>query len=278
MTYGPDPWLQKSWDWRAAGNFICGGAGSGLIVFAVASGAAGAARAALLLSALALIGLGLTLVWLEIGRPLRALHVFFNPFTSWMTRESFAALLLLPAGLAAAFGVPGFDWVAAALALAFVYCQARILQAAKGIPAWREPSLVPLVVATGLAEGGGLFLLAGVWHEARGAPLVLAFAALAAVRAALWLRWRRRLAARVAPRALATIDRTGRLLLWAGAALPIALVAPAAAWPAAGGALAALAGLLAAAAGVAFKFDLVCRAAFNQGFALAHVPVRGARS
>lgn len=277
MTYGPDPWLQKNWDWRAAGNFICGGAGSGLIVFAAASGTAGSARAALLLGGLVLIGLGLTLVWLEIGRPWRALHVFFNPFTSWMTRESFVALLLFPAGLAAAFGVPGVDWVAAALALAFVYCQARILQAAKGIPAWREPSLVPLVVATGLAEGGGLFLLAGLWHGARSAPLLLAFAALAAVRAALWLRWRQRLEGRTAARALATIDRTGRLLLWGGAVLALALVATAAAWPAAGGVLAALAGLLTAATGAAFKFDLVCRAAFNQGFALAQVPVRGAR-
>lgn len=277
MTYGPDPWLQKNWDWRAAGNFICGGAGSGLIVFAAASATAGAARAALLLAGLASIGLGLTLVWLEIGRPLRALHVFFNPFTSWMTREAFVALLLFPAGGAAALGVPGFDWVAAALALAFLYCQARILQAAKGIPAWREASLVPLVVATGLAEGGGLFLFAGFWHGERGVLLLLAFAVLAAVRAVLWLRWRRRLAGRASAHALATIDRTGRLLLWAGAAVPVALVAPAAAWPAAGGALAALAGLLAAVAGVAFKFDLVCRAAFNQGFALAHVPVRGAR-
>ena len=44
-------------------------------------------------------------------------------------------------------------WLAAALALAFIYCQARMLQAAKGIPAWREPLLVPLMVVTGLAEG-----------------------------------------------------------------------------------------------------------------------------
>ena len=34
-----------------------------------------------------------------------------------------------------------------------------MLQAAKGIPAWREPLTVPLIVATGLAEGGGLWLL-----------------------------------------------------------------------------------------------------------------------
>ena len=41
--------------------------------------------------------------------------------------------------------------------------------------------------------------------------------------------------------------------------------------------LAALAGILAAGAGAWLKYTLVTRAAFNQGFALAKLPVRGAR-
>ena len=73
MSFGPAPWQQKSWDWRAAGNFICGGAGSGLIVFTVAAGAHGLALSMLMLGGLALVGDGLLCVWLEIGRPLRAL-------------------------------------------------------------------------------------------------------------------------------------------------------------------------------------------------------------
>ena len=44
---GPEPWQQRSWDWRAAGNFIGGGVGTGLIVFAALSGAGGSALAAL---------------------------------------------------------------------------------------------------------------------------------------------------------------------------------------------------------------------------------------
>ena len=155
--YGPEPWHQTSWDWRAAGNFIGGGAGTGLIVFAALAGAQGPALAALMLAGLALVGAGLFCVALELGRPLRALNVFRNPWTSWMGREAWTSMLLFPAGLAAAWGVPGFAWAAAALALVFVYCQARLLQAAKGIPAWREPLFVPLLVTTGLAEGGGLF-------------------------------------------------------------------------------------------------------------------------
>ena len=37
------------------------------------------------------------------------------------------------------------------------------------------------------------------------------------------------------------------------------------------------AGLMALAGGAAFKFMLITRAAYNQGFALPHLPVRGAR-
>ena len=111
MSYGPNPWQQAHWDWRAAGNFVCGGAGSGLLAFTALSGARGPAAMLLLLGGLSLVGLGLLCVWLEIGRPLRALHVFFNPRTSWMTREGFVALLLFAAGLAAAAGAGGLAWV-----------------------------------------------------------------------------------------------------------------------------------------------------------------------
>ena len=30
-TRGVEPWHQKHWDWKAAGNFLCGGAGAGLV-------------------------------------------------------------------------------------------------------------------------------------------------------------------------------------------------------------------------------------------------------
>ena len=117
MSYGPAPWQQKNWDWRAAGNFIGGGAGSGLIVFTALSGAQGLALTAAHAGGLALIGCGLLCVWLEIGRPLRALHVFFNPRTSWMTREAYHGdAARFRVGMAAAAGVPGFEWLAAALA------------------------------------------------------------------------------------------------------------------------------------------------------------------
>jgi phenylacetyl-CoA:acceptor oxidoreductase subunit 2 len=280
MSFGPAPWQQTNWDWRAAGNFICGGAGAGLIVFAALSGAVGPAFTGLVLAGLALVGFGLFCVWLEIGRPLRALHVFFNPRTSWMTREAFTATLLFPVGLAAAAAVPGCAWVAAVLALAFVYCQGRMLQGAKGIPAWREPLLSPLIVMTGLAEGAGLFFLTAPLHATDTKVLLAIFGALALVRMLVWFAYRRRLAAAAVPGAMAAVDRAGRMLQVAGTLVPLALIAAILAGATSAAQtplLAAIAGLAAAAAGAYTKYTIVTRAGFNQGFALAHLPVRGAR-
>lgn len=280
-AYGPDPWHQTSWDARAAGNFIGGGMGGGLIVFAVLSGAAGAALAVLLLAGLALVGFGLFCVALELGRPLRALNVFRNPRTSWMAREAWTSVLLVPATLAAASGVPGVAWLALALALAFVYCQARLLQAAKGIAAWREPMLRPLLVTTGLVEGGGLLLVAALGPIRVPAALAVLFGVLVLARWALWRLYRRRVGAKLAPRAAAALDRAGRVLLVAGTVAPLALLALVAATGTSGVATAlaaALGGLAAAGAGVYLKLVLVTRAGFNQGFSLPHLPVRGVRS
>ncbi len=278
--YGPEPWHQTSWDWRAAGNFICGGAGGGLIVFTVLAGAQGIALAMLILCGLALVGAGLFCVALELGRPFRALNVFRNPRTSWMGREAWTATALFPVGLAAAWGVEGCAWAAAALALAFLYCQARLLQGAKGIPAWREPLIVPLLVTTGLAEGGGLFFALAPWHRMGTLSLLLGFGALVLLRLFACYSYRRNLAHAIAPRAAAALNRSGRILKFVGtwppmlliAAIALGLVSGAtAAW------LAALAGIAVALPGAFTKFTLITAAGFNQGFALAHLPIRGAR-
>ena len=278
MSYGPNPWHQTSWDARAAGNFMCGGAGAGLIVFTALSGARGPALTGLMLAGLALVGLGLFSVFLETGRPLRAVNVLFNPRTSWMSREAITAALLFGAGLAAAAGVAPLVWVAAALALVFVYCQARMLQAAKGIPAWREPLLVPLILATGLAEGGGLVLLALPFTGVVTPLLLVAFGLVVLVRLAVWQAYRGRLAGALTRGAAHALDRAGRALQAAGTAVPLALVAVILVGAVAGvqtPVLAVIAGLGAALAGAWLKFTLVTRAGFNQGFALTHLPVRG---
>jgi phenylacetyl-CoA:acceptor oxidoreductase 26-kDa subunit len=242
-------WLQRHWDARAAANFILGGAGSGLMVAALFV----ADPSVPVIISLVLIASGLTAVWLEIGRKLRALHVFFNPFTSWMTRESFAALLLFPLGVGALY-LPSMLAFAAAAAAAFLYCQARILRASKGIPAWRAPEVVPLIVLTGLAEGAGIALV-----FSSNTSLLIVFSVAVIGRTIAW--WRYRAAVRTS-----ALEPAGKALVWIGtvAALALVVVPP-------------LAGLAALAAGAWLKFALVTRASFNQGFSLPHLPVRGAR-
>ena len=284
MSFGPNPWQQTSWDWRAAGNFIGGGAGTGLL-FACAFFAAPIADSAwtsnwLLLVGLALVGGGLTCVWLEIGRPQRALHVFFNPYTSWMSREGFVGLLLFPAVLMAVLGFGGWIWASAVLALLFLYCQSRMLPAAKGIPAWRSKLVTPLVFVTGLCEGYGVFLLLGLVHARVSGSAMLSFTALVLVRIAVWTVYRRVVDASLASRARAALDVAGSRLVLFGTIAPLVLLGTSLVLPAgvvqAG--LIAAAGASAALAGALVKYILVTRASFNQGFALKHIPVRGVRA
>jgi phenylacetyl-CoA:acceptor oxidoreductase subunit 2 len=242
-------WLQRHWDARAAANFMLGGAGAGLMMATLLV----PDSYFLVILSLVLVASGLTAVWLEIGRKLRAAHVFFNPFTSWMTRESFAALLVFALGIGAIFAPSALPFAAAA-ALGFLYCQARILRASKGIPAWRAPEVVPLIVFTGLAEGAGLAMFFSV------EDFLVAFFALAVI--ARFVAWRRYRAA-VPSKAL---EPAGKALVWIGTVTALALV-----W------VPPLAGLAVLAAGGWLKFALVTRASFNQGFALPHLPVRGAR-
>lgn len=273
------PWLQTNWDRRAAGNFIGGGTGGGLAIVAAASELAGGnpQRLAYLLAAL-FIAAGLGLVWIEIGRPWRFLHVFFNPHTSWMTREGLVALPLVASLAAAAwYGGAALAAVSALLALAFVYCQACILRAARGIPAWREPSILPLILATGLAEGAGVWLaLAFIAGAAPGGfVLVLALLALMA-RGIAWAAYRRSLARRGAPTASRQALQTINLpLLILCTIAPIALIAAALGWAGYQGPLALAAGLLGLAGGWLIKDTIVVRAAFNQGFAVPHMPRLG---
>lgn len=270
------PFHQTNWDVRAAINFIGGGSGAGLLLFAAAAATVGVNYRWPALLGLALIAVGLLFVWLEIGRPWRAIHVFFHPQTSWMTREGIVAPFLFAAVAAALWRGGAFTVLAAALGLVFLYCQARILRAAKGIPAWRQPRIVALIIATGLTEGAGLMLLLGYVlgvSDGLGGVTLAAFVLLLA-RAVAWYAYRRQIEEQGAPmKTLQVYGAFGKWFLLLGHALPGALLAVALAggppW------LLAIGGLMATLGGWALKFVIVTKAAYNQGFHLPIIPVRG---
>lgn len=272
------PRQQRNWDWRAASNFIAGGAGGGLLLFVSIAGLdPDVARASILLG-LGLIGAGLTCVWFEIGRPWRALNVYRHFATSWMTREAVAALVLFAAaGLALLTSRPLLVGVTGLLGVAFLYSQARILAANKGIPAWRHPRSVSLMVATGLAEGGGfLACVLSIASPTVDVRLLAGLVVLIVIRAFFWKMYLGGLTMDGAPDgALKVLRGIDPKFVLFGHILPVlAIVAVLAGMPGRAG-LMFIAGILVVAGGWSMKYALVRRAAFTQGLALLHLPARG---
>ena len=271
------PSKQKVWDWRAAVQFSCGGTGTGLLFLTALAALQDPAwlwRTGVL--AMLFIGAGLLAVWIKLGRRWRAAFVILNPYTSWMTREAFLSLPLGLFGLAAIlFQSPVLGIVAALFGLAFLYAQARIIRAAMGIPAWREPLSVPLLLVTGLTEGTGILLAAVFFFEPVGTWLSLLALLLVAARLGVWWAYRTRLSAPgAAPTAtVVALDRAHLPIVLGGHLLPLVLLLVVLATPAAA-AVGLAAGLSALLGGWYLKFTLITRAAYNQGFAIAHTPAR----
>jgi len=271
------PRRQGNWDWRAAANFICGGSGGALLLWTACAALGGADLRAFVLAALALVGIGLTCVWFELGRPWRSINVLRHGASSWMTREAIVATLLFCCGAIALVGpYQGLALSASGvLGLAFLYSQARILAANKGIPAWRHRLCLPLVLATGLAEGAGLLTPLTLGMPASLVFLSVLLALLTATRVLAWRRYLLAMQRDGAPAgAIAELQAIDRGLNGAGGAVPIALVLLAAviSQPL----LAVLAGAVVVLSGARLKYTLICRASFVQGFALPKIPVRGA--
>jgi Fe-S-cluster-containing dehydrogenase component/DMSO reductase anchor subunit len=277
---GVEPWHQPHWNWKAAGNFLCGGAGSGLLAVAAVIAVAGEPFTMPALIGLGLVAMGLLLLLFKIGRPLRSIYVLRQPQRSWMSREAWIAGAMFPLGILAIWlGNLVLLFAAAVCGLLFLYCQAMILQAAKGIPAWRLLQIVPLIVATGLAEGVGLFLalpLLPVAVTSPEVPIATALLLLVAGRGLAWTSYSNALRKVGAPvRSIEVFDSHRPWFLAFGLILPLASIALGIFIEATAPLAFACGGLSAFATGWALKFILVTRAGYNQGFALSHIPARG---
>ncbi|MDX1592602.1 MAG: DmsC/YnfH family molybdoenzyme membrane anchor subunit [Gammaproteobacteria bacterium] len=278
MSADGKPWLQAHWDGHVAVNFLTGGSGSGLLVIAGLAALAGQPLALASWIGLLLVAGGLAQVSLHLGRPVRGWRALTNLRTSWMTREAYAAAALMPCALLAALTDSPLAGMPAALAAAaFLYCQARILKESRGIPAWREPRIVPLIVLTGLAEGAAIYLLILLPGAHTFAVLVVGAVLLAvlAARYVAWKQYRTALHGR-APRASEEVlERAEGPFTGAGHVAPVLLLLVAAGVPQAQGILATLAAATVLLAGWGVKFAIVTRAGYNQGFAIDHTPSRG---
>lgn len=272
------PRLQTHWDWRAAGNFAFGGAGTGLMIAAILGGYFMPVLWLAVFMALAFVGTGLFFVWLEIGRPLRFLNVFRNPKTSWMSREALVGLPYFAfGGLAWLLESHALGLIAAVCGLVFLYSQANVLRTAKAIPAWRQPGIVPLILTTGLAEGTGLLILLTF---VSGQPVLsgtgLVLAALIATRFIAWKNYRAALGRTGAPtKTLEVLNATPAMSMALQSVLLLASVYGALGW---GGHtwVLAVAGIGATVSGWLFKFILITKAAYNQGYSINKMPARGA--
>lgn len=280
--------LQPNWDWRAACNFIFGGTGSALLLLSALAAYPDIPALPLLVVSWALIALGLLCVWLEIGRPWRFINVFLHPHTSWMSREATLAVgLLLLSVVGAYVGNAVVVLLGGIVGLGFLASQGKILQASKGIPAWREPAIVYLIILTGLCEGSAVLLSFGVATGTTGHETLEysgLFVLLLLARAFTWRHYQTRLLRQWAPDALArTLTRNRVTLVYFGTLLPVALTAVflgslstaragSQGWPDllvhAGSAIALLSGWYA-------KWNIVSRASHVQGYALATRIQRG---
>ena len=281
------PSLQANWDWRAAGNSIGGGTGAGLLLAAAIAWLDGFPYWPLGLIALTCIGLGLVCVWAKIGRPWRALYKFFHRRTSWMTWEVLISLPLFGAAISAValdflssstdYEVPVLIWISALSAAAYLSCQARILRQSKDIPVCRHPSLIPVMVMTGLCEGFAVLAIFALFIEGPNPWISTLLSLFLIFRAIAWFNYYYEMRKSGAPeKAIAVLKELNLIMLSAGIGLALFLALIGVFINEFNNEFGAAAGLVSLLSGWYLKFSIIARASYNQGVPLADPPLRGA--
>lgn len=140
---------------------------------------------ATLLLALALVTAGLLSSLAHLGRPERAWRALSQWRSSWLSREGVAAVATyVPAGLlllalllerramATLFGL-----LAAAGAVATVYCTGMIYASLRPVREWRHPLVVPGYLTFAAFSGAALLAMLGAFRGGGAAPAALAILA-----------------------------------------------------------------------------------------------------
>ena len=279
---------QTFWDFRAAMNFILGGMGSGLAFCASFWYFEGSLATPLLrdlyVLAAIMMAIGLFCVFLEIGRKRRFLYVLLRPQSSWMTRETYFVVLFYPA-LITDLILPQL-WLHSLVGVAglgFLVCQARIMYAGKGIPAWRAPLIPWLIIFTGLLEGSGLLLLGQLLradlHPGSTLGLTVVTGLLALVTGCMWGAYC--ITARsngLSPAARQELQRVCPFVTIIGHLIPaIGLMTLAFTGNTArvSAVITICAGFGAVSGGALWKYIVTTRAAYQQGFDMPWLPQRG---
>jgi phenylacetyl-CoA:acceptor oxidoreductase subunit 2 len=173
----------------------------------------------------------------------------------------------------------GLSMLAGVFALVFLCCQAKILHRARGISAWRVPLVPWMIVASGLLEGLGLLLLMQVWIESFGGhspSLAVAGLVLVALNAGLWAAYRARAAQNgMVPLSRRLIAEISLPLHLTGHAFPAIMFILALASPDIARVCLGAGGIAAIAGGAFWKFMLIVRGGYQQGFSLPMLPQRG---
>lgn len=278
------PMKQRVWGWPGVVNLILGGMATGFyllssLVTVLQNGVPGASQSAgFKLVAPVLTGLGFLTLTIEAGHPLRSRHLFRYLRRSWMSRETLAASIFVPAAF--------LDWLlphpalwilAAAAAMGLMVCQGSIVYRARAVIAWNVPFMPLFFLTSGFATGGGLALLVSLGEltlEVGPVAIGLICAVLDLVVWLLYLYRSRDAAFREATQAL---RRPNALILTVGIGhlLPVLLLflllaaphidAIAELWRIA----AALAGLAMVVGGVSQKAGIVLKAGYLRGIVLA---------
>jgi sulfite dehydrogenase (quinone) subunit SoeC len=183
------------------------GAGYGLLILLGLLGPVGLLPAAgwfgfaAFAAALGFVTAGLLASTFHLGHPERAWRALSQWRTSWLSREGVVSIATyLPAGLFALgwvfFDGPGGVWavagvLAAAGAVATLWCTGMIYASLKPVPRWHNKWVVPNYLALGLATGAVLLnALAGAFGAGRGVLALIATLALGTAWALKTAYWR----------------------------------------------------------------------------------------